>query len=102
MARLLCNNCFQPLETVEYDIGIFIEPCGCHIDRINKEWEEKIKEAEHEAYREGQWDGEEDGRNEGYDQARGEFEDQIKELEEKLDKYQDLIDDDEYNERIGA
>ena len=30
--KILCNKCFQEVKTVEYDCGIFVEPCECAED----------------------------------------------------------------------
>lgn len=98
MAKLLCNNCYQPLETVEYPEGIYVNPCGCHIEQLDREWREMLEEAEHEAYKEGQWTADEDAR-ENYEPQIEALEREIADLKEKLEEYNS---DDEYNERIGA
>jgi len=37
MKELKCNKCFNPLIIVEYDIGIFVEPCKhCNTNDIDK------------------------------------------------------------------
>ena len=94
MAKLLCNNCYQPLDIVTYPDGIYVEPCECHIEALDKEWREALEEAEHEAYREGQWNADSE-----YEPQIEHLERIIKELEEKLEEYGD---EDAYNERIGV
>ena len=32
--EIKCNKCYQPLTVIEYDIGIFVEPCeNCKISK---------------------------------------------------------------------
>lgn len=50
--KILCNKCFQPVEVVVYDIGVFVEPCECVINDI----EERLTQAYEEGYDDGEAD----------------------------------------------
>jgi len=56
MKTIYCNECFKELETVEYDIGIYINHCSCSILSID-EHENEVSESHEEGYEIGYKDG---------------------------------------------
>jgi len=104
--KLLCNKCFQEIATVSYPEGIYVERCPCEDENI-------FLDGHTEGYDKGYDQGSEEGFEQGYDQGLeatdnmhaeeiDELKDRIHELEEITAKYSDLIDEEDYIDRLGA
>jgi len=75
--KLRCNKCYGDLEVVEYDCGIFVEPCeNCS---TSKEELEEIRGMEYD-------DGYDAGKSDGYDEAEESYESQITRIEERCER----------------
>lgn len=96
--KLLCNRCYNSLTTVVYTEGVYVYPCDCRNEEL---YNAGMAEGRKEGYEEGHEEGEYYGFDRGREEAESEYRTQIEELEEKLEKYSELIDEEEYNERIG-
>ena len=96
--KLLCNACYQPMDIVKYPDGVYINPCPCTDEAL---YNEGKKEGFEEGKEEGEEYGQEYGWERGFEEAQSESRVQIEELEEKLEQYSHLIEEDEYLDRTG-
>ena len=88
--------------TVQYPEGLYVEPCDCHIDSLEREWKEACDEARDEGYNDGYYNGEQEGEERGRSDAEYEAGERIDELKKQLEQYSHLIEEDEYLDRIGT
>ena len=100
--KLLCNRCYNPLTTAVYTEGVYVYPCDCRNEVIDKEWKEVIEEVKEEEFDRGMDAGREEGYEDGRRDAQDDARDRLAELEEKIEEYSQLTEEDEYLDRIGT
>ncbi len=113
--KLSCNQCYQPLEVVEYSNGVYVNPCECQNEEdyeLGKEegFETGFELGKESGYDDGIYEGERIARQDLTQELRQEFEDKFEELHSRFKKLQiqhqelkeEMNEDEEYFDRIGT